>query len=158
MRPGGGVAGSVRAPGCGGLSSGAGPSLQELVSYVAGIPGGIFAPSLAVGAGLGGTLSLCLPYAPGGAIVLLTMAAYFAGVVQAPLTALVIVSEMTGNRDLTLPLMAVTLLGRGASALICRESLYRALAVTFIEMAPKPAAEIAQQMPRRPHDVSATPP
>lgn len=107
-------------------------ALATLVSYVTGIPGGIFAPSLAVGAGLGGTLSLYLPYAPGGAIVLLTMAAYFAGVVQAPLTALVIVSEMTGNRDLTLPLMAATLLGRGASALVCRESLYRALAVQFL--------------------------
>jgi H+/Cl- antiporter ClcA len=116
-------------------------ALATLVSYVTGIPGGIFAPSLAVGAGLGGTLSLYLPYAPGGAIVLLTMAAYFAGVVQAPLTALVIVSEMTGNRGLTLPLMAVTLLGRGASALICRESLYRALAVAFINIAPESTAE-----------------
>ena len=69
---------------------------------------------------------------PGGAIVLLTMAAYFSGVVQAPLTALVIVSEMTRNRDLTLALMAATLFGRGASALVCRESLYRALAVQFL--------------------------
>ena len=103
-------------------------ALATLASYVTGIPAGIFAPSLAVGAGIGGTLSLYLRYAPGGAIVLLTMAAYFAGVVQAPLTALVIVSEMTGNRDLTLPLMAATLMGRGASALVCRESLYRALA------------------------------
>lgn len=107
-------------------------ALATLASYVTGIPGGIFAPSLAVGAGLGGTLSLYLPYAPGGAIVLLTMAAYFAGVVQAPLTALVIVSEMTGNRDLTLPLMTATLIGRGASAVVCRESLYRALALQFL--------------------------
>jgi hypothetical protein len=41
--------------------------------------------------------------------------------------------------------MAVTLLGRGASALICRESLYRALAVAFIDIAPKPAVGIAKQ-------------
>ena len=133
-------------------------ALATLVSYVTGIPGGIFAPSLAVGAGLGGTLSRYLPYAPGGAIVLLTMAAYFAGVVQAPLTALVIVSEMTGNRNLTLPLMAVTLIGRGASALICRESLYRALAVAFIEKPPQAAAKTAQPPPQRPSDSSATPP
>jgi H+/Cl- antiporter ClcA len=133
-------------------------ALATLVSYVTGIPGGIFAPSLAVGAGLGGTLSLYLPYAPGGAIVLLTMAAYFAGVVQAPLTALVIVSEMTGNRDLTLPLMAVTLLGRGASALICRESLYRALAVAFIDKASAPASEITPPMPQPPPGASITPP
>jgi len=110
-------------------------ALATLLSYVTGIPGGIFAPSLAVGAGLGDMISLALPSSPGGAIVLLTMAAYFAGVVQAPLTALVIVSEMTGNRDLTLPLMAATLIGRGASALVCRESLYRALAVQFMPAA-----------------------
>ena len=107
-------------------------ALATLASYVTGIPGGIFAPSLAVGAGLGGVLSQHLHIAPAGAVVLLTMAAYFSGVVQAPLTALVIVSEMTGNRDLTLPLMACTLIGRGASALVCRESLYRALARQFL--------------------------
>jgi H+/Cl- antiporter ClcA len=78
------------------------------------------------------------------------MAAYFAGVVQAPLTALVIVSEMTGNRELTLPLMAVTLLGRGASALVCRESLYRALAVAFIDTAPRPAANVTPQATNSP--------
>ena len=110
-------------------------ALATLASYVTGIPGGIFAPSLAVGAGLGGELSHYLNFAPAGAVVLLTMAAYFSGVVQAPLTALVIVSEMTGNRDLTLPLMACTLIGRGASALVCREALYRALAKQFL---PKP--------------------
>ncbi len=111
-------------------------ALATLASYATGIPGGIFAPSLAVGAGLGGTLTQFLPYAPGGAIVLLSMAAYFAGVVQAPLTALVIVSEMTGNRDLTLPLMAVALTGRAASALVCRESLYRALSLRFLPTKP----------------------
>ena len=66
-------------------------------------------------------------------MVLLSMAAYFAGVVQAPLTALVIVTEMTGNRALTLPLMAAVLLGRGASAVVCRRSLYHTLAKGFME-------------------------
>jgi len=103
-----------------------------LASYATGIPAGIFAPSLAVGAGIGGALGLHLHAAPAAAIVVLTMAAYFAGVVQAPLTALVIVSEMTGGGGLTLPLMAVALIGRGASALVCREALYRALAKSFI--------------------------
>jgi len=110
-----------------------------LASYATGIPAGIFAPSLAVGAGLGGALSLAVHVAPAGALVVLCMAAYFSGVVQAPLTALVIVGEMTDNRALTLPLMAVAFLGRGASALVCRESLYRALAAGFIASA-RPAA------------------
>lgn len=111
-------------------------ALATLVSYLSGIPAGIFAPSLAVGAGIGGTLSTWFPATPGGAVVVLTMAAYFAGVVQAPLTALVIVTEMTGDRELTLPLMAVTLLARGVSAIVCRKSLYRALAVPFAAIKP----------------------
>lgn len=107
-------------------------ALATLVTYVSGVPGGIFAPSLAVGAGLGGALAMHVHLAPGGAMVVLTMAAYFAGVVQAPLTAFVIVGEMTNDRALTLPLMAAALLGRGASALVCRRGLYRALAAPFI--------------------------
>jgi H+/Cl- antiporter ClcA len=114
-------------------------ALATLVSYLSGIPGGIFAPSLAVGAGIGAHLHAWWPYAPAGAMVVLSMAAYFAGVVQAPLTALVIVTEMTGNRALTLPLMATALIGRGASALVCRRSLYRSLAEEFLK---SPAARI----------------
>jgi H+/Cl- antiporter ClcA len=107
-------------------------ALATLVSFVSGIPGGIFAPSLAVGAGIGAELHSWWPLAPSGAMVILCMGAYFAGVVQAPLTALVIVTEMTGNRALTLPLMAVVFLGRGASALVCRRSLYHTLAEGFL--------------------------
>ena len=107
-------------------------AIATLISYVSGVPCGIFSPSLAVGAGLGAHLHALWPVAPAGAMVILSMAAYFAGVVQAPLTALVIVTEMTGNRSLTLPLMAVVLIGRGASALVCRRSLYRSLADRFM--------------------------
>jgi len=110
-------------------------ALATLVSYAAGIPAGIFAPSLAVGAGIGGSFSAFIPGVPAGAVVVLAMAAYFSGVVQAPLTALVIVGEMTGDRSLTLPLMAVVLIARGSSALVCRDSLYRTLAVAFVEQA-----------------------
>jgi len=106
-------------------------ALATLLSYASGVPAGIFSPSLAVGAGLGGELAQLMPVVPGGALVVLTMAAYFSGVVQAPLTALVIVTEMTSSRDLTLPLMAAVFLGRGASALVCRVSLYRVLSVPF---------------------------
>ena len=107
-------------------------SLATLASYAAGFPAGIFAPSLAVGAGIGGTLGHFVTGAPVGTIAVLTMAAYFAGVVQAPLTALVIVGEMIDDRSLTLPLMAVVLIGRGVSALVCRHRLYQTLARPFM--------------------------
>ena len=102
-----------------------------LVSYVSGIPGGIFAPSLAVGAGFGHNVALLFPSQPAGALLLLGMASYFAGVVQAPLTAFVIVLEMTQNAELALPLMAATLIAHGASRTVCPRPLYKQLARGF---------------------------
>jgi H+/Cl- antiporter ClcA len=110
-----------------------------LVSYASGIPGGIFAPSLAVGAGLGRWISTLLPGAPAGAVVLMGMAAYFSGVVQAPITAAVIVMEMTDNQDMTIPLMASSFLAYGVSRLVCRRALYGALAERFLRAVEVPA-------------------
>jgi H+/Cl- antiporter ClcA len=102
-----------------------------LLSMVSGIPGGIFAPSLAVGAGLGSTLGLLLGGATGTA-ALLGMAGYFAGVVQAPMTAFVIILEMTGNHDNVIALMCASMLGYGTARLISNEPLYHALSRLFI--------------------------
>jgi H+/Cl- antiporter ClcA len=103
-----------------------------VVSYVSGIPGGIFAPSLAIGAGIGSWAGHLLPNAPTGAVVLLGMVAYFSGVVQAPITATVIVMEMTDNQRMTIPLMATAFLAFIVSRLICRRPLYGALARRFL--------------------------
>ena len=98
-----------------------------LVSGACGAPGGIFAPSLAVGAGLGHLLAAAFPDGAG-PIVLLGMIAYFTGVVRAPLTAVIIVMEMTASRAMILPLFAAALIADQVSALVCPEKLYHALA------------------------------
>ncbi|MDA8231363.1 MAG: chloride channel protein [Magnetospirillum sp.] len=103
-----------------------------IVSYLSGIPGGIFAPSLAAGAGIGADVAKLLPMVPAGAVILLGMVAYFAGVVQAPITAVVIVLEMTDNNEMTIPLMASALVAFGASRLLCPEPFYKALAQNFL--------------------------
>ncbi len=103
----------------------------SVLSYVSGIPGGIFAPSLAVGAGLGHVIASAIPAAPAGAVVLLGMVAYFSGVVQAPITAAVIVLEMTQDGRITVPLMATAFLAYVVSRLVCREPIYAALAHQF---------------------------
>ena len=106
--------------------------LATVLSYISGIPGGIFAPSLAVGAGLGADLARLMPGIPVGALVILGMGGYFTGVVQAPITAVVIVMEMTDNQTLGVPLMATALLAFGASRLVCPEAIYRTLAQSFL--------------------------
>jgi len=103
-----------------------------VVSYASGIPGGIFAPSLAVGAGLGRTVAHWLPSAPAGAVVLLGMVAYFSGVVQAPVTAAVIVMEMTDNQDMTIPLMATSFVAYVLSRVLCPQPLYAGLAERYL--------------------------
>ena len=103
-----------------------------LLSAISGLPGGIFAPSLAVGAGLGAELARFFPAAPLSAILLLGMVAYFAGVVQAPITAFVIVTEMTDNHAMVVPLMAAALIAHATSRILCEEGIYHALARGFV--------------------------
>jgi len=107
--------------------------VATLASYLSGIPGGIFAPSLSVGAGLGADLAPLFPTVPIAAMAILGMVSYFAGVVQTPITAFVIVMEITGSHAMALPLMATSFIAYGASRLVCREPIYRALARRFME-------------------------
>lgn len=105
--------------------------LATLATAVAGLPGGIFAPSLAVGAGIGNLLRPIFADSPASAVVILGMVGYFAGVVRAPLTAVIILAETTGSRGLMLPMFATAFVADGASQLLCREKLYHGLARTF---------------------------
>lgn len=109
--------------------------LAALCSVLSSIPGGLFAPSLAVGAGLGSAAGGLFPSIMPGAMVMLGMAGYFSGVVQAPITAFVIITEMTGDHSMILPLMASAILGHMVSRLINPEPLYKALAARFVEQA-----------------------
>jgi len=98
-----------------------------LATAASGLPGGIFAPSLATGAGLGALLRPMFPGDPGGAVVLLGMVAYFTGVVRAPLTAVIIIVEATASRGLILPLFLAALIAHAVSAMVCKERLYHGL-------------------------------
>ncbi|MDI7861362.1 chloride channel protein [Rhizobiaceae bacterium n13] len=109
----------------------AGKLASTFLAMISGIPGGIFAPSLAVGAGLGSSIAVLFGTSIGlGAIF--GMAGYFAGVVQAPMTAFVIILEMTGNHDNVIAIMAAAMLGYVTSRMISREPLYHGLSRNFI--------------------------
>jgi H+/Cl- antiporter ClcA len=109
--------------------------LATTLASISGMPGGIFSPSLAVGAGLGSDIAQLFHDAPLPAIMLLGMVSYFAGVVQAPITAFVIVTEMTDNHAMVVPVMTAALIAHASSRLICKEGVYHALAKGFIERA-----------------------
>jgi H+/Cl- antiporter ClcA len=107
--------------------------LSGIATFFVGIPAGIFVPSLSIGAGLGADLAHWLPIAPISVVVLLGMTGYFAGMLQTPITAFVIIMEMTNSHDLLLPMMATAFIANGTSKLICRESLYAGLMKTYLK-------------------------
>ncbi|BBC73682.1 chloride channel protein [Altererythrobacter sp. B11] len=131
--------------------------IASLATAVSGIPGGIFAPSLAVGAGFGNLLAPLFAPQEAGAVVLLGMAGYFVGVVRAPLTAVIILSEATGSTAIILPLFATALIGDWTGSQICRARLYHVLATNFIpkdepEAKPDLEEEDGEEVPRKPVD------
>ncbi len=118
--------------------------LANLVSYIAGIPGGLFSPALAVGAGIGHNLAALMPSVDARVFVLLGMCAYLTGVTQAPLTSAVISLELTDSSDMLLPTLATVLLARGVSGLVCRVPIYRGMADQLLtQMDPKVSAAVA---------------
>jgi CIC family chloride channel protein len=94
--------------------------------------GGVFAPSLFAGAMLGAafgqTAAALAPGASGaaGAFALVGMAAVFAGAARAPITAVLVVFELTGEYSLILPLMLAVSLATGVSSLLSRTTVYTA--------------------------------
>ena len=92
--------------------------------------GGVFAPSLFIGAMLGSAYGQALgEVAPGiagpaGAYALIGMGAVFAGSARAPITAVVILFELTGEYSIILPLMAAIVLATTVSRLVTRDTIY----------------------------------
>jgi len=106
--------------------------LATIATFFVGIPAGIFVPSLSIGAGMGANLASWFPIAPLSVVIILGMTGYFAGMLQAPLTAFVIIMEMTNSHALLLPMMATAFIANGTSKLICPLSLYEGLTQHYL--------------------------
>ena len=100
-------------------------------SYSSGGAGGVFAPTLFVGAMLGAALGWVEHYALGhsqvGEFALVGMGAVFAGVIRAPITSVLIIFEMTGGYGLVLPLMIANAIAYVLAKKFDPTSLYDAL-------------------------------
>ncbi|RYC33268.1 chloride channel protein [Lichenibacterium minor] len=106
--------------------------LATVLSSISGIPGGIFAPSLAVGAGLAADLHGLLPMTPIGVLTILGMVSYLSGVVQAPITSFVIVDEMTQNHGLVIPIMICAIIANAVSKSVHPHGVYHSLSRNFM--------------------------
>src|SRR3984893_8291401 len=105
------------------------------VSYASGNAGGIFGPSLFIGAMLGGTVGTLAHHllpahtATPGAYALVGMGAVFAGIVRAPMTSVLMIFEMTQDYAVIVPLMIANLVSLFIASRLQRQAIYEALAV-----------------------------
>lgn len=109
------------------------------VTAWAGVPGGLFAPSLAIGGALGNDIAQLTSYVNAPTLIALGMAGFLAAVTQAPLTSFIIVMEMVDGHQLVLSLMATAMVASGVSRLISAP-LYAALADMQLKRLPSPPA------------------
>ena len=104
------------------------------VSYASGNAGGIFGPSLFLGAMLGGAIgTVAHNVLPGytatpGAYALVGMGAVFAGIVRAPMTSVLMIFEMTRDYAVIVPLMIANLTSLYISRRFQKQPIYEALA------------------------------
>src|SRR5580693_9470717 len=104
-------------------------------SYASGNAGGIFGPSLFIGAMLGGTVGTVAHHlfpaytATPGAYSLVGMGAVFAGVVRAPMTSVLMIFEMTQDYAVIVPLMIANLVSLFIASQLQHEPIYEALAI-----------------------------
>jgi CIC family chloride channel protein len=103
--------------------------------YSSGNAGGIFGPSLFIGAMVGGTVgSIAHTLLPGvtanaGAYALVGMGTAFAGIVRTPLTSVIMIFEMTRDYSIIVPLMISNLISFFISQHLQHEPIYEALAL-----------------------------
>ncbi len=105
----------------------------SMMCFGSGAPGGSLAPMLVIGAFVGGIYSNLLVMAAGldpaflGNFIILAMAGYFAAIVRAPLTAIVLACELTGTMNHMITVAMVVLIAEVTSGLMHTSPLYASL-------------------------------
>lgn len=123
-----------------------------------GVPGGIFAPSLSIGAGIGDMVARLAAGDLGPALIAMGMAGFLAAVTQAPLTAFIIVMEMVDGHSMVLSLMAAAMLASLVSRMISRP-LYDTLAEHMVDRAVgRAVGDTAPEPPPPPESPAPSPP
>jgi chloride channel protein, CIC family len=118
-----------------------------VITYMTGIAGGLFSPSLSIGAGIAQWVHAAFPWASMPAIIALCMTGYLAAVTQSPITSFVIVMEMTNGSGMVIPMMATALVASRISGFFT-PPLYEALAESnYFHVAALPAGDFLKKKP-----------
>lgn len=110
-----------------------------LSSFVSTIPGGIFMPSILIGAGIGSESANFYTQISAQIVIMMAMIAYLSAVIRAPLTATFIILEMTLSLNLLIPGLVVAFVASFVSKQICKQPIYEALADNYLKLSKKTA-------------------
>jgi len=128
--------------------------VATIISYSSGNAGGIFAPSLFLGAMAGGAVGIGMhaiaPFPTGdpGAYALVGMGALFAGIIRAPMTSVFMIFELTQDYQILVPLMVANLLAYAIATRFQPKPIYHALLEQDGIHLPGPASRFAAGMSR----------
>ncbi len=126
------------------------PGIYTLLKFCAtwlsawtGVPAGVFAPSLSIGAGIGSDIArltglnqeMAIP------LIALGMVGFLSATTQGPITAFIIVMEMVAGQAMVLSLMACALLASGVARLISRPMYGELAALLVLPPSPKEETE-----------------
>lgn len=98
-------------------------------SFSSGSAGGVFAPSLSIGASLSAAFSGMLHLSPDNTnlLIMTGMVAFLTGITRSPFTSAILVLEMTDRHNLIFFFMLAALFGQIAAKAVCRKSLYESI-------------------------------
>lgn len=118
--------------------------IGPVISFNTGAAGGVFAPSLAAGASIGGWLSGLLGFVGSNANILILsgMVAFLTGITRTPFTSAILVLEMTDRHSVIFHLMLAGMIASFAALLVSKHSLYESLKKIYIGEAKKDFNEI----------------
>jgi H+/Cl- antiporter ClcA len=109
--------------------------LGNYFTYIGGVVGGVFAPSLASGAALGAWASTFISVMDPQILVLVGMTAFLTGVTQTPFTSAILVLEMTDGHGAIFTLLLGALCAQGAAKFVDPISFYEHISDRFLREA-----------------------
>jgi H+/Cl- antiporter ClcA len=127
--------------------------LATAVAYVSGAAGGVFSPSLTIGACLGSKIAYLAGIPNSNLLAMLGMIGFLTGLTQTPFTSFILVLEMSDRHSAIFPMMVTALAANAASRLISNHSFYELVKVGIVsdhrkDMKISPEAPSAPPLPQ----------
>ncbi|BBB22903.1 chloride channel protein [Abyssogena phaseoliformis symbiont OG214] len=111
--------------------------LSTLSSLASTIPGGLFMPSISIGAGIGSEVGHYYSQISPQIIIIMAMVTYLSAVIRAPLTSAFVILEMTNTLNLLIPALIIAFIANWMSKQISTPPIYEALAESYLKLTQK---------------------